>query len=225
MRFLAVSKVLLMLTIPFLIFLGAANLIALDKSYYTSKFSEYGMNIPKANFLNEKTIDFVSGKNDELPNVYNEREKQHLVDVRNIVKISRMVLYSSMLLFISFLLASALIIRMNRNLANFIGKVLAYGGILTIMLAALLIFLINLNFTSAFESFHKLFFQQGTYTFDTANEMIVRLYPEQLFIDLGLRILKWVLLLSAFLVIFSIFLIFKSKSKKNKNKQTKSSSK
>lgn len=225
MGFLAVSKILLILSIPFLIFLGAASQIALDKSYYSSKLPEYGINFTEADSLNEETIDFVSGKNNELPDVYNEREKQHLQDVKNAVKISKIMLYAFALLSVSLILASAFILKSNSHTANFTGKALAYGGILTIGLAALLIVLISLNFTSAFESLHKLFFRQGTYTFDPENEIIVRLYPEQLFMDIGLKILKWVLLLSAFLATLGIFLIFKSKSKKNKNKQTKSGSK
>lgn len=214
MKFLTISKTVLILTIPFLIFLGAANQIVFDKSYYTSKFSEYGMNIPKANFLNEKTIDFVSGKTDELPETYNEREKQHLNDIRNIVKKSRIILYIFSLLFISLLLASAFLIRMNKNLASFIGNVLAYGSFLAIGLAALLLILINFSFPSAFDSFHTLFFRQGTYTFDPAKEIIVNLYPEQFFMDLGLRISKWALFVSAISIIAGAFLIVKSKTKR-----------
>jgi integral membrane protein (TIGR01906 family) len=225
MGFLSISKAVLVLIIPFLIFLGAANLIAFDKQYYARKMPEYWTGIPDANFLNEKTIDFIAGKSDDLPDAYNGRERQHLQDVRNAVKISRAMLYAFALLSISLVLASKFILKSGSHMANFTGKALAYGGILTAMLAGLLLVLISLDFASAFESFHKLFFRQGTYTFDPAKELIVNLYPEQIFMDIGLKILKWALLLSAFLATLGVFLIFKSKSKKNKNKQTKSGSK
>lgn len=218
MRFLSISKIMLVLIVPFLIFLAAASSIAFDKSYYAGKLSEYGANIPGANSLNEKTINFVSGKGNELPDVYNERERQHLADVKDIVKKLRISLYFLMGTFISLFLVSSLIAGINDTLANFAGIVFTYGGFLTIGLAAVLLILINLNFPPAFDFFHRLFFQQGTYTFDSANEVIVRLYPEEFFMDAGLRISKWVLFVSAISIIAGTFLIFTSKSKKNKNK-------
>jgi uncharacterized membrane protein len=130
-----------------------------------------------------------------------------------------------MLLLILLLLTSAFILKFGSSLANFIGKVLAYGGLLAIGASALLSILVNLNFSSAFDSFHTLFFMQGTYTFDHAKEVMVNLYPGQFFMDLGLRISKWVIFVSAISTVAGIFLIAKSKNKKNKNRQSKSKQK
>ena len=221
MGFLAISKLVLALILPFLIFLGVANQIAFDKQFYANKFYEYGINVPEAEAINVDTVDFVSGKTNELPDIYNEREKQHLLDVKNIVRISRLTLYSLTILFISLFLASVFVIKMNNDLANFAGKVLSYGGILTTGLASLLFVMISLNFQASFSSFHDLFFRQGTYIFDPANEMIVRLYPEELFMRLGLRIAKWVLFVSAVIIIIGIFLIVKTKTKRIKIERTK----
>jgi uncharacterized membrane protein len=105
-------------------------------------------------------------------------------------------------------------------LSDFTGRILAYGGLLTTALAVLLFLLINLNFSSAFDSFHKLFFQQGTYTFDSQNEIIVNLYPEEAFMGLGLRISKWVFIASAISMSVGTSLIAKAKTKRIKNSRT-----
>lgn len=213
MRFLSISKTALILIIPFLIFLGAASNAAFDKQFYTNKFFEYRINVPEAEAINGATVDFVSGNKDELPGVYNEREKRHLHDVRNVAKAGRMIFYFSAILFASLLLASFLVIKPGKNLANFTGAIFAYGGALTIAVAALLLAAAGLNFGPAFESFHRLFFEQGTYTFDPQNEIMVRLYPEQLFMDLGLRILKLALFVSVVIAMTGMFLI--NRNKKN----------
>ena len=70
-----------------------------------------------------------------------------------------------------------------------------------------------LNFPPAFDFFHRLFFQQGTYTFDPANEVIVRLYPENLFVDLGIVISRNIMLASAAIILAGSCLLFKSKRK------------
>lgn len=216
MGFVTLSKILMVLILPFILFLLALNFIGFDSIFYKEKFLEF--NVGNISSLHEKVISFVAGKTDELPAEFNEREKQHLADVRNARKISTIVLYVLIFLFILLLIASVFTLKINNLITNFIGKILVFGGILTIALAAFLFFLINSDFSSAFESFHSIFFEKGTYTFDPVNEMIVRLYPEQLFMDLGIKMSKWIVLLSAFLAMTGLFLIFRSKSKKNKNK-------
>ncbi len=220
MRFINISKILIITAIPLLIFLLAANFIAFDKSFYQRKFSEYKVNenVEGAQYLHEQVISFIQGKSSGLPNGFNERERQHLLDVKGIIKISSIALYIFIAVFIILLVASAFILKVNNYIINFVGKVLLFGGILTIMLAAILFFMISFGFSATFESFHKLFFEKGTYVFDPANEMIVNLYPEQLFMDLGLKISKRVILASALVILLGIILIFMSKSKKNKNR-------
>lgn len=210
MGFLSISKTLLILIVPFLIFLGSASQIAFDKNFYAEKFSEYGINVPEAEAINDATVDFVSGKKNEPPGLYNEREKQHLQDVRDLAKAGRAMFYFFAVLFSSLLLASFLALKAG-NPANFLGGIIAYGGALTMGIAALLLAMAGLNFAPAFESFHKIFFERGTYTFDPQNEAIVNLYPEKLFMDLGLGILKWVLFASAVITIIGMFLIKKNK--------------
>ena len=216
MKFFTISKFLLVLILPFILFLLVMNFVGFNSIFYKEKFSEF--NVGNVSPLHEEVISFVAGKTDELPAEFNERERQHLADVRDAKKISTIVLYALVFLFVLLLIASVFTLKINNLITNFIGKILVFGGVLTIALAAVLFFLINFDFSSAFESFHGIFFEKGTYTFDPANEIIVRLYPEQLFMDLGIKISKWVILLSAFLVMIGIFLIFRPKSKKNKNK-------
>ncbi len=216
MKFLTISKFLLVLILPFILLLLVLNFIGFTSIFYKEKFSEF--NVGNISSLHEKVISFVTGKTEELPAEFNERERQHLADVRDAREISTIVLYVLIFLFILLLIASVFTLKINNLVTNFIGKILVFGGVLTIALAAILFFSINFDFSSTFESFHSIFFEKGTYTFDPANEMIVRLYPEHLFMDLGIKISEWVILLSSFLVMIGIFLIFKSKSKKNKNK-------
>lgn len=216
MSLIKISKVLLVLILPFLIFLAVLNFVGFDSSYYRERFSDY--NVTGALSIHEKVISFVTGSSNELPQQFNEREKRHLLDVRNAVGISKIILYVLFLLFIFLLLSSAFLLRINNYIANFIGKVLIFGGFLTIVLASLLFFLINSDFSSTFESFHSLFFEKGTYTFDPEKEFIVKLYPEQLFMELGLKISKNAVLASISIILLGAFLIVRSKNTKNKNR-------
>lgn len=216
-----ISKLLLILILPFLIVLFILNFTGFDDLFYQQKFSEYSVqkNIPEAISLHAKVMNFIKGASTEPPSEFNEREKQHLWDVKKIVSISTIMLYVFIILFIVLLIISAFILKVNNIIINFVGKVLIFGGFLTLILAAALFFFINSDFPAAFESFHQLFFAKGTYTFDPAKEIIVRLYPEQLFMDLGIKISKYTIAASVIIVIIGFYLLIGSKSKKNKNLQ------
>lgn len=218
MKFLLMSKFLMILILPFLLFLIVLNFSAFDMDFYQKKFLEYKVHkeVVNADSLHKDVIDFINGKNDELPSEFNEREKKHLFDVRRIIRVSKILLYTSIILFIFLLALSSFSLKINAQITHFIGEVFVFGGLLTIALAALLSLFISLDFSVAFDSFHSLFFEKGTYEFDPAKEIIVKLYPEQLFMDLGIRISKWILLISAITILVGGFLSFKSKKQKNK---------
>ena len=104
MKFLTISKFLLIIILPFILFLLVLNFVGFDNSFYYQKFLEYGVqkDIPEAAQLHEKVINFITGKSNEIPSEFNEREGQHLADVREIVRISTAIMYIFIILFASF---------------------------------------------------------------------------------------------------------------------------
>ncbi len=219
--FLRVSKFLMIIIAPSLVFLLIADFVSFDSLFYRKEFLKYNVykDAPDADFLHGKVIKFIDGKSSDLPNAFNLRERQHLEDVRKLIRASKILLGILVILFLLLAVLSALKLRAKRRIINFFGKVLAFGGILAMAVAVVLLLSVSLNFSSDFESFHLMFFEKGTYLFDPANEIIVRLYPGQLFMDIGIRILSWFFIVSAAVSSLGAFLIFKTKSKKNKNKK------
>ena len=216
MRLITILKFLLIFIVPCLLFLLVLNFAGFDSSFYKEKSSEYGVqqSVPEAISLHEKVIDFIKGKENDLPADFNEREQQHLWDVRSLVRISTIALYALIFLFVLSLVISAVILKVNNYITNFVGKVLIFGGFLTVVMAIILFFLISLDFTASFDSFHQLFFEKGTYTFDPAKEIITKIYPEQFFMDAGASISKNVVIASIAVVLIGLLLIFSSKRKK-----------
>jgi|SRR3989338_5824969 len=210
-----ILKILLVVILPLLLFLAVLKFSAFDGSFYQKEFSKLGVEkeVSNANSLHEDVIAFLKG-NGALPEDFNEREKSHLSDVKRLAKNANLLMYFLIALFVLLSAASVHVIGDNRYSINFIGNSLLYGGILSIAIYAALFFSLSLGFSDVFDSFHRLFFTQGTYTFDAANEIIVKLYPEQLFMDLGIRIFRLAILSSVFTTILGAFLI--ARSKKNK---------
>lgn len=218
MKFLSISKFLMILTLPILLFLFSFNYYGFDNSFYKEKFFEYNVqrSVPNAYLLHEKVFNFIKGNSGELPKEFNDRESQHLFDVRKLVRIGKILLYVLIVLYLLMLIISAFVLEVKNKIMNFIGKSLLFGGILTLLFAGILLLLINSDFSRVFESFHHLFFTEGTYLFDPSNEIIVNLYPEKLFMDIGVKIAIGVILSAVIIILLGAFLLFNSKSKKNK---------
>lgn len=218
MGLLAISKILLVFILPFLVFLLAAGFAGFDDSFYKKKFLEYGIekDFPDAVSLHEGVIDFIKGGSKELPDEFNARERQHLADVRKVIRYSTILLYAIIILYISLSITSASALKPSSRRINFIGKAILFGGFLTLLIASAFLLFASLDFPAAFESFHSLFFEKGTYVFDPDKEIIVKIYPEQLFMDLGVRIAKGVILASAVAILLGVLLILKAKSKNRK---------
>src|SRR3989338_7270826 len=216
MKFINFLKVFLILILPFLIFLLVFNFASLIDSFFTKKFSQYGVNnkFPDAGAMHQKVLNFIEGKSTELPSDFNEREKQHLMDVKRVISALTITLYIMVGLFLLLLIVSAFTLKVNSYIINFVGKVMMWGGILTVGLAVLLFLFISLDFGPAFESMHQMFFRSGTYMFDPAKEAIVNLYPEQLFMDLGIRISAWVIISAILIILIGFYLVLRTKKQK-----------
>ncbi len=213
-----ILKFLMILILPFVIFLTLLHTLGFDESYLNEKIPQYASQYnSRVLILHESVLNFIQGKSNELPDDFTEREKQHLLDVKKLAQISIIVLYGLIFLFAVLLVLSLSVLKVNNLIMNFIGKVLLFGGLLTLILGFALLLLISSNFSVTFEWFHRLFFEKGSYVFEPSKEIIVTIYPETLFMDIGIRISKWFFILSILIIVLGAILIFKSKSKKNKN--------
>ena len=216
MKFINFSKIFLILIVPVLIFLLVFNFAGFSSSFFTKKFEQYGVNskFPDSEAMHQKVLNFIEGKSNELPSDFNERERQHLLDVKMVISALTITLYIMVGLFLLLLVVSAFTLKVNSYIINFVGRVMVWGGVLTVALAALLFLFITFDFGSTFESMHQMFFQKGTYMFDPAKEAMVNLYPEQLFMDLGIRISAWIIISAILIILIGLYLVLRTKNQK-----------
>ena len=119
--------------------------------------------------------------------MFSERELRHMVDVKRTTTLAFSIaaicaLVSSALIFAS---------RYKRGLASDIAFGIRRGCKLAMLSIAFAAVLSLAAWDHAFDSFHQLFFAEGTWRFPFSDSLI-RLYPEQLFIDAALAIAAFV---------------------------------
>ena len=84
--------VLLILSVPFILYLGNFKLIAFDEQFYEKEFSKYGIYddfSEDVDAINSKLLYYLRyDKTDEYVEIdmFDEKEKDHLLDVKNVIQ-------------------------------------------------------------------------------------------------------------------------------------------
>ncbi len=115
--------------------------------------------------------------------LFNANELRHLEDVKRIV-----TFIFAVAVFCGVALAAALIVALARpELQPPLQRGVRSGAILTLAAILMLAVVAAAAWDSAFDRFHELFFATGSWRFPFTDSLI-RLYPEQLFVDASLVI-------------------------------------
>lgn len=133
--------------------------------------------------LNDEDISFLANLRfpDGSP-VYNQRELDHMEDVKDVVQAALVVWYGSLL---GLVILGLWAWRANRE--NVFRQSLARGGLLTTFLVGAIILLVLLAFGFFFVKFHEVFFAPGTWMF-RYSDTLIRLFPERFWRDAFLAI-------------------------------------
>ena len=199
-----IISTLLVIDIPFLLYLLNFSNVAFDGNFYKKEFKKYDVYGNLENYdiekINNDVLDYLKyGKNEKLieNDFFNEREKLHLLDVKELIQKTAKLYYFLIILF--FILLASLIFLLNRNvkIVKYFGMIFLISGLLAVLDAFIFYTAINSDFSFAFDIFHNAFFEQGSFLFDPGSENIVNLYPNELFFDIALRIVINTLIFSS----------------------------
>lgn len=214
--------VLLILDIPFILYLLNLKSVAFNEEFYKKEFLKYDIydEFPGDDIevINSELLYYL--RYDKTNNyvgidLFDEREKQHLYDVKELVQKSLLFLNAMIMLFI--ILIIALIFIDKKNSIKKISLALIYGGAVTFLDAFVFFIIVKLNFGGFFDIFHKTFFQDGTWLFDEGTEMVT-LYTANLFYDATLTIVVWTLVIALIIILSGLFILYKRKIWENMGK-------
>lgn len=139
----------------------------------------------------ETTMNFLQGKG-ELTLNYNADEISHLNDVKKVMGCLDYLFYF-LLLFLT------LILTYHKKNKEHLQKLLAFGGITTIIFSLMIIIFILLSFNYSFTIFHSIFFPQGNWSFP-ADSLLLQTFPLDFFIGISRSIFLGALLLGLVLI-------------------------
>ena len=118
----------------------------------------------------------------DCTHLYNDRELEHMLDVKNVVKGAMRMLEISILI-----LALLALWAWKGKWSKAYLKGLQRGGMVTLIFIGLIILSVLTAFNYIFIIFHEIFFKAGTWTF-LYSDTLIRLFPERFWQDTFLMV-------------------------------------
>ncbi|MGC4017942.1 MAG: TIGR01906 family membrane protein [Muricomes sp.] len=176
-----------------------------DVMYVTHEMMDY----LRGDRENLKVITTVEGKEQDF---FNEQDKLHMADVQRLF-IGGLHLRTGSI--VVLLISLLLLIFTKANWKYIIPRAFQITLVITGAGAGILAYFFSRDFTAAFTRFHEIFFTNDLWMFDPSEDYMIRMLPEGLFSDFVVRIGGIFIAGLMVLLICSIILRLKTRSKIN----------
>ncbi len=205
------------------------EMFALNSSFFTGEYSK--LNTPQDIGISEQDLTKVTNKlvnyitdadkdlniqaeiGGEMQEVFGEREKDHMVDVKALYISARNV-RTIFLIGAAVLIAVTFLIKKKQAIKTLCKSFLCVSGVFVVIVGALGLYA-AVDFTSFWVSFHHLFFTNDLWLLDPRTDVLIMMVPEQFFSDLVARII--IRFVSIFVALNAVaaagLIIFKKRSK------------
>lgn len=219
-----IAQYIIILIIPIFLITLNARIVINSPSLYNYGFQKYSisditrishqdlMSVSKSirdYFNNSEEFLYVSTvvNNIKVYSLYNDREIQHMVDVKKLIQSSYLILNISTILLLLMLIFT--IFKHRKKIVNTIhpiSSLIKAGSILTISIILILTILSFFDFESVFYQFHILSFSNDLWQLDPSRDYLIAMFPMGFFFDTTIIIGAMTLIEAIILLIFS-FLI------------------
>lgn len=196
-----VTGSIFVVSLLFVLLLSDLQLIAFDKDYYERQYEKYqipqsiGISMPDLMTSTGNLMDYLNGKREDLnfqmpingvqQEFFSERDKLHMIDVKNLFvngRLIRNVSFWYCVLFTAFLGYKL------RDRRRSFSKLFIYTFVAGVVPIIILVILMNIDFYKYFTIFHELFFNNDLWQLDPAKDRLINMYPEAFFSGIAFKV-------------------------------------
>lgn len=199
--------VLVILLVLFFLF-NAFKTTVYDTGFYQGEHEKLGIYDKYGKNLVDSTTENLFSHLQEgtpLSGFFSERDKAHMVDVRELINSAFIFYYILIILIIICFLLLYLFDK--KEFVKNISKSFIAAGFVTLSLA-LFAYILKGAFSSIFTGFHKLFFTNELWLLNPETDKLINIFPEQFFFDITALILYRALISAVVLVIIGVALYY-----------------
>jgi len=178
------------------------RLLVFNLNFYKVEFAKLGV---YENFASSETVNFEAGElinfyccDGELSSTfYSQRERLHLMDVKNLIKLVNLYLYV-----LIWAALTCLVYVIHKKAYKFSARNLNTAALITIISIITLWLFSKLNFDPLFISFHKLSFSNN-YWLLPQDANLIKLFPPQFFVDFANQIALQTMIMATIILIIT----------------------
>lgn len=204
--------------------LTSVEIVAFNLNHYEKSFHKYniteatGMDTENLKHTIADLLKYLKDDRHELDTravikgeereVFGNREKLHMIDVKELFIKGRILRNSSIAL---LAIMGVLLIKKDRYWKKAFAKTLTYTAVINILLLITLSLLMAIDFYKYFTYFHLIFFSNDLWLLDPNTEVLIQMVPEEFFYDTAVKIVSYFVISLVFLG--SLGLYFNKKNK------------
>lgn len=196
-----ISSSIFILMFLLVLLLTDVQLIAFNEPYYAEQYEKYqvpqsiGIKMPDLMSATDNMLNYLNGKRDNLDfkmyindvqqEFFSERDKLHMVDVKNLFvkgRLIRNIGFWYCVIFLAFLGYKM------KDRRNKLSKLFIYTFIAGVVPIIALVILMNIDFYKYFTIFHEIFFNNDLWQLEPAKDRLINMYPEAFFSGIAFRI-------------------------------------
>ncbi|WP_281815102.1 TIGR01906 family membrane protein [Vallitalea longa] len=186
----------------FVLLFTSTEMIAYNINHYKWQFEKHEitreteMDLEELTRVTKNMIEYLKGSRDTLDmkavidgkeqEVFGEREKSHMVDVKKLFVIGT---YIRNISFIILIVAIAYMVLRNKKLLIVTLSMVKYVFAVIIMLILILGSLLLINFNKYFTIFHEIFFSNDLWLLDPKTDILINMVPEVFFFQTAMIVL------------------------------------
>lgn len=216
------SKYCITIFLPVAIFLIVLQNFAFNVEFYMSKFEEFETTeITKIDEVNLKSItvnmiDYLKSDRDDLEmtsvingrmeEVFGEREKSHMKDVK--LLFDKGIIIRNLSVIIT--LAAFVYLNFNKK-RHVIFKAILNSSIISLGVMSVLLAFVKIDFFKYFTYFHEIFFTNDLWLLDPKTDVLIQMLPLEFFISISTRVVLWFTSIIVFTTGMSLYGVKKEK--------------
>ena len=154
-------------------------------------------------------VSFMKGETDAQPEILNEKEQTHMLDVRNLVRLAQTMSKGLMTVAVGIAVVIAWTSALNKRKGMPFGVII--GALLVAGTAAGVYALLNTQgFEALFVRFHEIFFTNDLWLMNPETDILIRMMPQLLFERAGRELVRlalqsflitWMLLMAVYFIV------------------------
>ncbi|AKL93969.1 integral membrane protein [Clostridium aceticum] len=189
------------LLLSVVLLLTSVEIVSFNSRHYEREFKKHdipavtGMDMRNLQYVIGELLNYLRDEREDLDilatvagqerEVFGEREKLHMVDVKELFIEGRWIRNISVVL-LGILLVIA--IKKDPDWKKSLSRMLMFTAIINLGLLTILALFIYFDFTKYFDYFHYVFFDNDLWILDPQTEILIQMLPEEFFYNTAVRI-------------------------------------